>query len=226
MKLTDIKPGVKLELEVYNDMNERIIPTLTSQFEGALDNTTAVIYAPIHEGNIYPLHIGWTMVIYFLQKENLYSFSAKLLDRKIKDQIALLSIELTTSIERIQRRQFFRFECNLPIKYRVIESTDDAGSEYPEFMSAFTVDISGGGVCIKLKEHISLNKLIECELELEENNKIVFMGEVVRSSKREEDMIFNYDVGISFKDISNRDKDNIVKYIFCKQRKLRKKGLI
>ncbi|HHW47818.1 MAG TPA: flagellar brake protein [Clostridiaceae bacterium] len=226
MKLTDIRTGVKLELEIYNEFNEKIIPTFVSQFEHALDEKTAVIYAPISEGNIYPVRKGWVMYVYFLNEDNLYRFKAKVKGRRLKSNVALLLIELLDEIERIQRRQFYRFECTLPVKYRVVDSMQDAEENDPPFVESVTKDISGGGICIKVKESVPTGSLVECELDLKETHKIKFYGIVARVSMREDDPVYSHEIGVLFKQIEKRHKEEIIKYIFAEQRKLRKKGLI
>jgi len=226
MKLAEIKTGVKLELEVFNDYNEKINPTFVSQFEHAIDEKTAVIYAPIFEGNIYPIHKGWKMNVYFLHEDNLYRFWAKVTGRKLKSNVALLLIELQSDIERIQRRQFFRFECTLPVKYRVVDVMQETEENKPPFVESVTKDISGGGICIKIKEVVPTGSLIECELELSKTNKLQFYGVVSRVNSREDDLVYTHESGVSFKYIEKKHKEEIIRYIFAEQRKLRKKGLI
>jgi len=226
MKLTEIKTGVKLELEVFNDYNEKIGPTFVSQFEHAIDEKTAVIYAPIFEGNIYPVRKGWRMNVYFLNEDSLYRFMAIVTGRKVKSNVALLLIELQEDIERIQRRQFFRFECTLPVKYRVVDFLQESEENKPPFVESVTKDISGGGVCIKIKDVIPAGSLIEGELELSRTRKIKFYGVVTRVSIREEDSVYTHEIGVLFKNIDKKHKEEIIKYIFAEQRKLRKKGLI
>jgi len=226
MKLTDLKTGLKLELEIYNDYNEKIVPTFVSQFEHALDEKTAVIYAPIFEGNIYPINKGWLMYVYFLIEDKLYRFKAKVKGRKLKSNVALLLIELQDEIVRIQRRQFFRFECNLPVKYRIVDSMQDAEENKPPFVESITKDISGGGICIKVKDEVPTGSLIECELDLSGIHRIKFYGTVARVGMREGDFVYSHEIGVLFKQIDKKDKEQIIKYIFAEQRKLRKKGLI
>lgn len=224
MRLTDIKTGIKLELELFNELNKRITPILTSQFEYAFDENFAMIYAPIKEGNIYPVQIGWSTTIYFLQDGKFNYFYAQVIDRKINDNLAFLVIKPISKIESIQRRQFFRLDCNLPIKYRVVDSNFEINEVEPQFSETYTRDLGGGGVCIKLRHEIEINTLLECELFINEKTKILFTGLVVHSLKND-DKIYKHEIGVLFKNINNRDRDKIVKFVFSEQRKLRKKGI-
>jgi len=226
MKITEVKIGTKLELEVFDDYNEKINPSFPSQLECPVDEKTAVVAAPIFEGVIYPVHKGWFMNVYFIVKDDLYKFRARITGRGTRDNLAFIKIELLSEIAKIQRRQFFRFECTIPVEYRVVESMNDNESEKSAMKTSVTRDISGGGVCIKLEEGITLNKMVEGNLILNEIKKVHFFGWVVRSSKRTEDIKYGFEIGVLFKKIENSDKEAIISFIFEQQRRLRKKGLI
>ena len=226
MKITEVKIGTRLELEVFDDFGEKITPNFSSQLEWADDEDTAVVAAPIFEGNIYPVRIGWKMNVYFISKDDLYKLRARILNRGMKENIAHIKIEILGDIEKIQRREFFRFEYTIPASYRVVESLYDEEKDKEPMKPAATRDLSGGGVCIKLEEQVNINKLVECELDLGDKKKVSFIGKVVRSTKRPEDPKYGYEIGILFKKIENRDKEAIIQFIFQEQRKLRRKGLI
>jgi c-di-GMP-binding flagellar brake protein YcgR len=84
------------------------------------------------------------------------------------------------------------------------------------------MDISGGGIQIKtklkLKEgdqiKISFKKLIKLD-------KLI-KGKIVRKRKENFEV---YKYGIEFIDISDRNREMIIQWIFNLQRKLRQKGL-
>lgn len=223
MKLGDIEIGTKLELEIYNSFNEQIKPNLISQFEWAEDEQTAVIAAPFSEGNVYPVRAGWEMVVYFIRKDSLYKFRAKVLKRGYKENLPYLKIKIISDFEQVQRRQYFRFEYSLPIRYRFLDEHETG--EEPYFQT-ITKDISGGGVSMFLEDKtFEKGAMLQCELELEER-KIMFVGEVIRVNRCELTGKFNYEAGILYKKIENKDREAIIGFIFRTQRELRRKGLI
>jgi c-di-GMP-binding flagellar brake protein YcgR len=227
MELKEIQLGVKLELEMYDDMGDMIVPPLVSQYELALDEKTAIIAAPIRESVIFPIHIGAIGTAVFIQKDDLYKFKFRVLGRGTKENIAYLKIELPGEIIKIQRRQFFRFEYGVPVRYRVVNQFPEAGDIQEQPMKdAVTRDLSGGGICIKLEEEVKLREIIECEVSLGEKKKISFIGKVVRSSRRNNDLKYGYEIGVIFQKIGNTDREAVIGFIFEVQRKLRKKGLI
>lgn len=227
MRFSELQIGVKLELEIYDDDNEKVEPSFTSKIEMVMDHHRVVVAAPIHEGVIYPVHIGWTIAVYFIQNGDLYKFNAKIIDRNILNNIAYLIIERTEKIHKIQRRQYFRFECILPFKYIVIDTDLSRTNDKTIQKTSITKDISGGGLCVKLDEKIGIKKYLECELVLKENKIIRFVGKVIRSGISDNlNQKYRYEIGLVFKEIDKRDKEAIIKYIFEEQRELRKKGLI
>jgi c-di-GMP-binding flagellar brake protein YcgR len=232
MKLNDLIPGIKLELELYNKDGDVIMPAFVSEFEWAENEYTAVIAAPIREGIIYPVPVGSHMEIFFAFKYEepnrieMYKFKAKVIRRKTVDNIALLDIEQASEIEKIQRRQFFRFDCSIPIRYRQVISLNKEQNEGIPFKKAYTRDLSAGGLCFKTEEKLEMDKTLEVEIFLEENLVKTFYGTIVRVSKLEGLERNFYEIGIWFKKVESKEREAIVKFIFIEQRKLIKKGLI
>lgn len=232
MLITDLREGTKLEVKIYDDSGQKVKLTCVSEFQWAEDDQTAVIAAPISEGIIYPVHKNTLVRAYFVDNissyynASLYTFKAKVLDRNINDNIELIRIKVEGDIQRIQRRQFFRFECTVPVSYRVIQSLNPIKYKEMECKETVSKDLSGGGLCIKLTEELNKDELLECELKLGEELKINFIGKVIRLTKYDSQGKYKYEAGVEFQRIHDKDRDAVIKYIFEQQRKLRKKGLI
>ncbi len=226
MKITDMNAGTKLELELLDDNGTKTECLLVSEFEWSEGNDIAFIAAPIQEGDYYPIRPGTSMSIFFSNKAEFYRFSASLTDKSVKGNLPLLKIKVTSDFERIQRRQFFRFECILPVKYRTVDSENALRNIKTPFADTITRDLSGGGACIALKEKVEKDIIIECELSIPEFNTIAFLGKVKRLSPCEAKGIYKYEIGVEFIKIDNKDREAIIGYIFKEQRKLRKKGLV
>lgn len=230
--LMDISEGTKLELKVYDEKGEKVELITVSEFQWADDEETAFIAAPIKEGVLYPVHRETNLDVFFLKKEgarknySLYHFMAQVVDRFNNDNVEQLMIKLKGDIKRIQRRNFFRFEYTLPVGYKVINTLNPMEYENNRYIKTITKDLSGGGISIRLMEEIKEGKLLECVLELGKSKNIVFIGKALRLSKYDINEKFKYEVGIKFIKIEDRDRERLIKFIFDKQRILRKKGLI
>lgn len=226
MNITDLKLGTKLELELTDssDSNHKVL--LVSEFEWAEGNESAIIAAPIREGIYHPLRIGMTVNIYFNHNSEFYRFSADVWERIMKDNLPLIKIRVAGDFERIQRRQFFRFNCTIPVKYRIVAFTENLKSNKSPSVDAITRDLSGGGLCLAVREKVETEKLVECDLSLPEGKVINIIGKVLRLSDYEEKGIYKYELGIEFIKIDNKCRESIIGFIFQEQRKLRKKGLV
>lgn len=230
MNFTELKIGTKLELEIVNGDGVKLDHNLVSEFEWSTGETTAMIAAPIFEGNIYPIRMGMVMNIYFLKKSNdlteLYRFKARVTGRGTSENIALLNIVTESGFEKVQRREFFRLECSLAINFRVVDTFNDSVNEEFKFNKSITSNISGGGLCLLLEDKLERGMIVECRINTAPNKVLKLYGKVVICEKRETEGKYKYKAGINYTKIEYRDREDIVKYIFREQRKLRKKGLI
>jgi len=226
MKITDLQTGTKLELQIYDDSGRTIKPAFSSKFEFAPDEGSAVIDSPMREGNIYPVRIGWNMDVYFTMKDDLYKFNSSVLQRWANGNLSFLKIAVLGDIHKIQRREYFRFECNVPVKYRIIKHTTNDGDDKEPMKPCVTKDLSGGGLCLRIKEEVERNTFIEGEVDLGPERKIPFVGEVVRVDILDGEKKYKYEIGVLFKKIEKNDKENIIRFIYSEQRRLRRRGLI
>jgi c-di-GMP-binding flagellar brake protein YcgR len=228
MKAAELNPGTKLEIELLDYSMESVEANklFVSEFEWEEGENVICVAAPIHEGRYLTIPSGISMNLYINCKSEFYRIKATLLERLIKEGLPIYKLNVENEIERIQRRQFFRFDCVLDIKCREVEMRNSIAVPKGNFSKGFTLDISGGGACLALIECIDKGKFIECELLLSEKQTIKFYGTIVRSSKTDSDGKNKYEIGVEFYNIDNKSREAIISFIFEEQRKLRKKGLI
>lgn len=226
MEISSIKAGTKLELDIMDDNGRRKDPLLVSQFETCIEDRKAIIAAPIFEGNFYNLPNGTSMLVYFKVNGKggveLYAFEAVVTGREVNGNLHLLTIEQTGNITRIQRRFFYRLKCCLDLLYKKVSDNN----KEDEFTKAMTCDISGGGAKILLNEDLKVGEIIECELFIEKDKSVRFVGRTVRCEKNNGKGQYKFTAGLEFTEIKNADREMLVQYIFDEQRKLLKKGLI
>lgn len=231
MEISDLKTGIKLEIELENDSHQegsgKLISKLQVKKKGSL-----MIDAPFSGALINPLHTGIGINVYFTKRSSaqidLYRFKARVTGRERAGKLLLLQIVAESDIQMVQRRQFYRLECTLPVRYRLVGEKDcrkgiDTGTE---FFKAYTKDISGGGVCVNTEEKLEISRIIECEVFLQEDNPVRFYGNIVRTETNAPDSKYKYLAGVAFRKIEDKDREAIIRFIFEQQRKLRKKGLI
>lgn len=221
MKCDELNLGLKLELQLLGNDGIRINNPFVSEFEWAENKDILFVAAPIYEGRLYPVQIGTKVAVLFIKENNLYEFTAKVIDRESKHNLAMLKIQALSPIEKVQRREFFRFDTSIPVNYRIISTVNTKSTE--DYIKTVTRDLSGGGLCIRLKEPIELDNFLDCELFI--STKVCFIGRVVRLTKYDAMQgIYKYEVGVYFEKIEEALREKVISYIFQEQRRLLKKG--
>lgn len=231
MDLSEVEIGSKLELERFDNTGERLEPTLISEFEWIEGENMAAIAAPIFEGHIVPLPINSEVNVYFIQRNgsllSLFKFYAIITSRLVTDNLHILIVEKQGDIAKVQRRNYFRLDCFVEVQYRILDPADDEPYDRDRsYINTLANNLSGGGVCLMLEEKIPAGSIVECEMFNDQNRKVTFYGKVMRFEETGKDGKYKYEAGIAYIEISDNDREVIVRYVYDEQRKLLRKGLI
>lgn len=230
MKLTQVKVGTRLEIELLDENGFRTAPVMISKFEEAQDETTAIIDVPIFQRQIYPVPVGSELDVYFADKSGIssrrFKFRAKVTDRGTIGNLQFLKLELNGKIISAQRRKYFRLEYLRQVDYRVVDPDNPKGNDEIPFKKALTNNLSGGGIGILLDEKLDIGSTVECILKTDESSQLRFIGSVKRYEEREIKGKIKYLTGIAYIRINEKDREAVIKFIFNEQRKMRRRGLI
>ncbi len=181
------------------------------------------IMAPMHKGQIVPVHPKTPVTVFYIGERAIYSFQSVVLKR-FKDPIPCLALKLPDKFERIQRREYVRLRIQHPLSYRLIENIFEVKSSDSEpYIETSLIDISGGGVKFLSEKVIETETCLEIKLGIEEFSKHSFIVKVIRYEKREDNL---YEIGVAFESIPGPLQDQIVSWIFDKQREFRRRGLV
>ncbi len=231
MDLSEVEIGTKLELELFDNTGERLEPTLVSQFEWLEAKNLAAIAAPIFEGRIVPLPNYSELGIYFTKRTgslpNLYKFNAIIRSRIVSDNLHIMIVEKQGDIMNVQRRNYFRLDCFVEVRYRILDPEgDDKYDKDKAYINTWANNLSGGGVCLILEEKVPAGTIVECEMFSDTSRPVKFFGKVIRFEETGKDGKYKFEAGIAYIEISDNDREVIVRYIYEEQRKLLRKGLI
>jgi c-di-GMP-binding flagellar brake protein YcgR len=131
-------------------------------------------------------------------------------------KLVILKKPQQESITKVQRRNFLRVPAELEIAVKV--------SELVQFMG-FTDDVGGGGISFLCEKHVPIQVKNEASCWLLvpfKNGKVDhvnFRAELVRVKPTEDDLQL---VMLRFIDISDRERQKIIRYCFERQLELRK----
>lgn len=206
-------PGTTIELKISNGDYQGIYRTKVDDIREQM----LFIGAPYDQGQILPLRVGTVLEVFFYDDISAYCF-----DTTIKQRIALpipiFVLDLPDEIRKIQRRQFVRVKTAFPIIYRIIteKGLSDPGN-------GKLLDLSGGGMRFETLAKLENNALFSIQLKLP-SGELNTLGRVLRVQRIEKAK--SYNISSEFYEISEHDRDMIIRYVFELQRTLRKKGLI
>ena len=144
----------------------------------------------------------------------------------------------STKLTKVQRRDYFRFQCLIPIKVLPIPQEvailpnmtlveDDLqryGNTYGLPVSGNITDISGGGAKFTAKADVLTDRFMYCSFRLRSkqiNETINVIARRVKSEYKEKLGIYEHRIEFLFKE--PEDRETIIKYIFDEERRIRKK---
>ncbi|WP_053957418.1 flagellar brake protein [Inediibacterium massiliense] len=213
------KLGTKIQIEWIDVQKTNDMKYLTSKIMDMIDEDTMIIATPTYKNITAPIPVDAQIKIsYFKQNLGIYGFRAKIIERKNDQGWSYLKVKRMGAVFRIQRRDFYRLAVVLSGKLTIKEKGRG------EKIAFLTKDISGGGLRAIIKEEIEKGSIVEIDLLIDE--KLVFArGEILRCISSDETK-GDYDIGIAFKEIDEKDREQIISFIFETERKMRQRGLV
>lgn len=240
-----VKPGDRIEItkpvseEKMKELikeNSIFAKPLISQVYDIIDETQLKIAMPIVAGRVTPLPLNARFDICFFTNGGLYKSGFSVIDRYKENGLYVLVIELIYELKKYQRRQYYRLECLMEINYVVTSEEMEAKLQDEDYLKelfenseekrhGIVMDISGGGVRFASKEKLEPNSIIVIKLDIHTmNNKEVYavLGRIVNSTKmmNKDGM---YDQRVEYFEIEGETRENIIRYIFEQERKMRQK---
>ncbi|MBU5454797.1 flagellar brake protein [Caproiciproducens sp. MSJ-32] len=204
----------KLKLEINNKLEvlydkknyKSVIQDIREKEEEIL------ISIPVLDGEYLTLATGTIIEQIYYGNNNIYQFKTKILGRTKERNLSLYRLSLPYDIKKIQRRDYVRVNFVKIINY--INAKDIENEKYKK---ALLLDLSGGGMRIKVEEKLEKDDIILAKI-VYENSIINVNGKVIRVERTEDN---KYICGIIFSDINERTREEIIKIVFKVMRKQR-----
>lgn len=217
-RLKNFNIGDKITIELMNNYDKQ---KYVSQIIETRDDSTLDIVIPIYKNRIIYIKNDTELEVVVSKGEAIYEFKAKILN-KVFGRIPLLKLELISKITKIQRRDYFRLKYihNITIK----KVTNLKEKVFDEEVTGSMIDISGGGLAFTSNIQFEEKDVVEISMNIN-NTNVVILGKIVRKSLSGNGSV-KYSYGVQFSNITEIQRNEIMKFIFEEQRKLAKKGLI
>lgn len=241
-KIVDI--GAKVDIRIVAQIEnasqiEQEAKVYKSQVYDLLENGEMELLMPIEGGKLQLLSLGLRYEFLFYTKSGMYKAIGQVKERYKSDNIYMIRIELHTPLSKFQRRQFFRMQCIMDMKYYPVtkEQVDENDAEdiedklrrdgsYKHPKTGHVVDISGGGVRFVSEEENPSDSYVLMQLCLngDRQEQYTIIGHIIRCERAEKSSVAGnrYENRVEFvlKDV--RIQEKIIRYIFAEERKARK----
>lgn len=180
---------------------------------------------PMSEGRYLPLERGEKVEIIYYDNLVLYKFIGVVISRKIDNNVPQLILQFPDRVQRIQRRNYVRVDLIEYINYCQFiddKKIDDIYYEDDEnIFKAILLDVSGGGIKLKIKERVKANDILLIQLPTNEGI-LKLKGRIVRVIKDDDNRNL---CGISFIELNSKTRERIIRYVFDIMRKQRNTAL-
>lgn len=237
----DIRPLDKSGKPVYT------LRTLASRLFDFVDTDVISIAAPIINSRAVILGVGVTYNLTFYTEKALYECDCIVISNHKENKTIVSVVKIEGELKKFQRRQYYRLECIHEIEYRIItieeeildkkfhmdefktkeersESRKRLAKFENEWLQGAVIDLSGGGARFNSTiEHNKGDKIrIKLDLLINNNLRKMILGALIISSNKSFIKPGVYEHRVEFIDIMQRDREDLIKYIFEQERKRRK----
>ncbi|MCM1309141.1 MAG: flagellar brake protein [Butyrivibrio sp.] len=206
-----------------------------SQVLDFTENGNIMAAMPIKQRNLVPLSKGQQYEVFFYTHKGLYQSIAVIVDRFKSGNIYSMEISLTSELRKHQRRQYYRLEKSIAVKYAQITE-----EEYEAFLREHTapkrlqtaadfcdgtsLDISGGGLRFIGGRKIEKARKLVVQFDIVGSGgpiRYCLPAKVIMSFEMP-DRISVFEHRIEFAGISRESRETLIKYIFEEERKMRR----
>lgn len=238
MLLTDlVRPGEKIEIQAVerailgSASNKKVY---ASKIYDIIDDEQLEILMPMEGSKLILLPVDGQYQFCFYTKNGLYQCFVRIADRYKSNNVYILLAEVTSDLEKFQRREYYRYATVLPLKVRSLMDEEIKAVENKNFhmqqglmMKKCTIrDISGGGLRFAAPAGFSVGDQVALTFSLSSHGKekvYELAGEVL-SSKENENTKGEFEHRLKFTSILNGEREAIIRYIFEEERKKRSRS--
>ncbi|MBR1470784.1 MAG: flagellar brake protein [Lachnospiraceae bacterium] len=227
-----VRPGDRVDLEVLtNDENEKKYH-ITKVYD-VTDAGEVEVVMPMEQAKLVVLSVGMQYDLFFYAGRGIYSCTAEVISRRTEENIAVAVMEPVSELSRRQRREYYRYSCALSMLARTLPEWEeklyleqnklDLLAEPEE--KGVIVDISGGGIRFVSRQVYELGRLVHTRFTLDFKGGRHTYDAVVRIITAEAlaNQPANREYRGQFLFMENGAREEIIRFIFEEERKVRKR---
>lgn len=241
MKVQKLMPGDKVDIHIVQQVNsgeEQAKDVFISSIYDVLEDDSIEIYMPSQGGKVILLSNQIRYEFIFNHEAGLYKAQGAVVGRYKRGGVYICKIKLNSALEKFQRREYYRMDCSIPTIFMEISDEifelkkmadihealrQSHGAALQKGMGTI-LDISGGG--LRFSSNVSLegvyNILLQFTLqERDEKKDVEVLGQLLSSTYKKDLEKYIHRVKFDFKD--GHKQEEIIRYIFNVERRIRKK---
>lgn len=237
-----IAVGQVVEIEAVKEESEEqnlgeLKKTYRTKVFDVLSEDQLEIMMPIEKGKVILLPVDGQFDLCFYTAKGLYQCYARILDRYKSNNVYIVVAELTSSLKKRQRREFYRLGCALEVRFRPLSKEEIAAAEQGMFrpdplnttplQEGVVADISGGGMRFTAQTRCDTGALIYCSYALAmkgQEKEYHLVGRVLHAQELEKKPGF-YENRVQYVNLDVDDREEIIRYIFEEERRQRHKAV-
>lgn len=191
------------------------------EIAGAVD---VKITMPTEGTKLVPLTTGEVFECCFYTKKGLYQADFQVTDRFMEGNLPVVMLRIQRPLKKVQRREYYRYSCTLPMKYRMASEDEKLTAEElndQEWKDGVVLDLSGGGLRFAVEDDLIKDQLYQFRLVLNVKEKLknyflygtlIYTGHMPSNPRLHEGRT-------QFIHIDESVRDEIISYIFAEERK-------
>lgn len=154
-----ISPGNRVELKatgkIWMDEDARTRQIYMSKVMDVTSDDRIEVLMPYEKGRLVLLPVDGEYSLCFYSPKGLFQCFSRIVDRYRSDNMYILVLDLTSELQKLQRREYYRFSCALELKSRLCSREELEAYEMnrrylvdpgESLQKSVVVDISGGGL--------------------------------------------------------------------------------
>lgn len=235
MASENIKPGDKIDIVLLHQKNDKVYK---SSFYDFLSPTEIEIGMPTFGGKMVLFQVGLACQFFFYTQKGIYTCDMVIKERYKKGNLYMLSAKITGPLKKHQRRDYFRVDCSLDFYYYAVPkevaqlpTTEEifeviSDLEYMEKVRfAQSKDISGGGIRFMANEDIEVGSYVVSVIQLtnEKVDKTFYLVTEIIACDPIKELREKRMVRARFLYKEDKDREQVIRYVFEEDRCMRKK---
>lgn len=231
-----VTDGDKVELQSSEHLyskDEKKNKVYTSRVFTVLTDDRVEIMMPLEKSKLILLPINGEYEMCFYTSQGLYQCYARIYDRYKSNNVYVLALEITSNLRKHQRREYYRFNCVIDMRIRELkkEEAETITTARPVIVPGLPLrrglicDISGGGMRLITDLHYEEESYAYCLFMLNMDGKskeYELIGKVLKCNELP-NRPGEYEIRLQYVNLDNDIREEIIKYIFEEERRLRRR---